>query len=104
MNVQDMAFQVRTCCSKHSGEFYAIFRVPLNQFMWNSSWPLELKLLGFDIIAFDEWLAIPEDLGDISMETFVTQKFGERAAQLIQELIKYPTPDEPTHSEEVVDA
>jgi hypothetical protein len=58
--------------------FQLTFRISLKKF-WN-------KLHGFDVIAFDEWLKA----GERSISDVVTEKYGEKAVTLIQNLIVTP--------------
>ena len=55
-------------------DFYSYFGRSLNEF-WDG-------ILGFDIVAFDDWLSIPDD---ISMYDFLLDNYDSDA----QDLIKY---------------
>ena len=58
-------------------EFLAIFDVPLQKF-WDT-------MFGFDVIAFDAWLIVPDGK---STEQEVMRRFGKRAVDLCLILLK----------------
>lgn len=62
---------------KYNEEFRNIFKVPLKKFWINN-------LVGFDIVAFDEFLETPQNY---SMRQIIEEKYGKRAVQVILGLI-----------------
>ena len=56
--------------------FFRTFEVPLTRFMH--------PLLGFDVVAFDDWLGTPDG---ISTSDHILAKYGEPARELVFKLI-----------------
>lgn len=65
---------------QYNEEFRNIFKVPLKKFWINN-------LVGFDIVAFDEFLETPQNY---SMRQIIEEKYGERAVYVILRLIGVP--------------
>ena len=65
---------------KYNEEFRNIFKVLLKKFWINN-------LVGFDIVAFDEFLETPQNY---SMRQIIEEKYGERAVYVILRLIGAP--------------
>jgi hypothetical protein len=57
-------------------QFYDTFGVSIGHFMD--------MMLGFDIVAFDKHLGTPDGT---STKDFITEKYGDEATQLIEDLI-----------------
>ena len=74
---------------KLNNDFYAIFGTGFKSF-YDGLMSIAMKKLCIDIIKFDDWLH--ERYGDYeddgkSMDDIVREKYGEKGAKLIEELI-----------------
>ena len=63
-------------------EFKATFSYPLKKFMDITT--LRGMVLGFDIVAFDECLRVPEGT---STSDFINKKYGPQAVKLVEGLL-----------------
>lgn len=63
---------------RYGVKFQEVFGVPLAQFMD------PIPVLGFDVIAFDEWLGTPDGT---STYDYLLQKYGKEAQTLIKSLL-----------------
>jgi hypothetical protein len=62
----------------YHAKFLKLFKVPLRKF-------LHFKNYGFDVVAFDDYLKVPDGT---SLNQFVQQKHGKRALAMIENLLK----------------
>ncbi len=77
MNVNAyMAEMKRQVYDKFQAEFFRVFHIPLQRY-WSN-------LLGFDIIAFDDFLHTPTGL---SLKERVERQYGEEALHLIEAIL-----------------
>jgi len=58
-------------------EFQRVFKTRMKPFWENN-------MLGFDVLAFDKWLDVPEDM---SMRTFVLDKYGRDGVKVLEALL-----------------
>lgn len=72
----DVAMRNKNMVLKYGYEFKRTFGVSLNAYMSLTT--------GFDIVRFDGFLKVP---ANVSMRDFVTEKFGEKACDMIRMLI-----------------
>lgn len=75
---------------KHNAEFERIFGLRLGRYF-------EPILMGFNVLAFEKSLAarFGKTPDGTSLRDFIVQKFGKRAALLVEELISMPNGSEP---------
>jgi len=74
---------------EYDPEFYRIFGIHVNYF-FNKSF-LFIGMVDFDIIEFDKYM---QKLGfrtekDGSLQDYIIKEYGERASELIDELIRF---------------
>ena len=83
--VAKLAYSVQQGLTKHRSEFDEVFApLKLKSYMRAN---LVQQVTGFEIVQFDTDLDVSEDK---STSDFIKEKYGERAEQLIRELLDYP--------------
>lgn len=63
-------------------QFQIYFNVPLHRF-WH-------PILGFDIVKFNDWLSVPDN---ISIRDYLTDKYSKEVSDFIAELVRINTMD-----------
>jgi len=74
--IVEFAYRHRYKVLKYSEQFVRTFGVPLSKFWENN-------LLGFDIVAFDEWL----EAGTRGIKEVADEKYGDGAGDLVGKLL-----------------
>jgi len=73
---------------QHDKEFFSIFGVHINKFAGRLTYMFGLP--DFDIVKFDDYMHRSQgyqEEKDGSLKNFIQKKYGDRAAELIEELI-----------------
>ncbi|RLG67624.1 MAG: hypothetical protein DRO11_09925 [Methanobacteriota archaeon] len=68
--------------SKYRNEFLSVFETPLSKFYGSG---LSGLVIGFDVVAFDEYLCVPDGQ---SCKDFVQEKYGDAGSKLVSCLMK----------------
>lgn len=83
MSTATLAKSCKGCIVKHGAEFEQIFGQRIQNFMSGIHF-----IIGFDIVGFDKRVVQSVD-GKSCAET-ITDKYGQRASELVRELLEYP--------------
>lgn len=82
IGMEDLIKLNNECIEKHKDEFKNTFGVDITNFFSGKN-----KVFGFDIIGFDKQII---QSGNDSPANVTREKYGQRAVDLINEILEYP--------------
>ncbi len=82
--LENLAYRQATARTRQWDNFLRVFGISLKHF-WIDN------ILGFNVIAFDDWLKTPDG---ISTRDFIRQKYGDEAVAIVEDLICCKKPED----------